>query len=660
MQREDEAVARLIDIALKLEGLYRHASTHAAGVVIGDRPLDALIPLYRDPRSDMPVTQFNMKDVEKAGLVKFDFLGLKTLSVLALAVKLLGRRGIGLDIEAMPLDDAGTYAMIGRGETTGVFQLESTGMRDALRRLKPDRFEDIIAVVALYRPGPMENIPSYINRKHGQERPDYLHPTLEPVLKETFGIIIYQEQVMEIAQRLAGYTLGGADVLRRAMGKKIKAEMEAQRNVFVEGAVGNGIDRAKASYIFDLVDKFAGYGFNKSHAAAYALVAYQTGYLKANHPVEFLAASMTFDMGNADRLTAFRRELQRLDIALLPPDVNASDATFTVEGGAIRYALAALKNVGRGAMEALVRERAENGPFRSMADVATRLDTTVINRRQLENLIKAGAFDSLNPNRRQLFEAVEIILRLASSASGERDSNQANLFGDAIATDVQALPLPEVPDWPVTDRLRNEFEAVGLYLSAHPLDAYEKSLARLNIARYADIAHQAAAGRAPATAKLAGTVIGRKERRSARGNKFAFIQLSDPSGMFEVTAFSEVLASARDLLESAVADGAPVLVNADVRGEEDSVRLLATAITPLDNAVAAAAAGLRVWVTDEAAVEPLKSIVAREKQGRGQVQVVVPIGAREAHIRLPKTYMISPATRQAIKSIPGIMHVEEV
>ncbi|MEQ8695358.1 MAG: OB-fold nucleic acid binding domain-containing protein, partial [Bauldia litoralis] len=466
--------------------------------------------------------------------------------------------------------------------------------------------------------------------------------------------------VMQIAQILSGYTLGGADVLRRAMGKKIKSEMDAQRSIFVEGAVKNGIKKDKASLIFDLVDKFAGYGFNKSHAAAYALVAYQTGYLKANYPVEFMAASMTFDMGNADRLTAYRRELQRLDIALLPPDVNASEATFSVEDGAIRYALAALKNVGRSAMEAMVREREANGPYESVADFATRLDTTVVNRRQIENLIKAGAFDSLNPNRRQLFDGVDLILRLANSASGERDSNQSNLFGDSMASDAQALPLPNVLDWPVTDRLRNEFDAIGLYLSAHPLDAYEKSLERLNISTYSDIAHRAAAGRAPATAKLAGTVIGRKERRSARGNKFAFIQLSDPSGMFEITAFSEVLANARDLLESAVSEGTPVLVTADVRSEEDSVRLLAQAITPLDNAVAASAAGLRVWVTDPAAVEPLASVVAREKQGRGRVQVVVPLGSREAHISLPKTYMISPATRQAIKSIPGIMHVEEV
>src|SRR6185312_7275694 len=331
MRDGDEAVARLIAIAMKLEGLYRHASTHAAGVVIGDRPLDELIPLYRDPRSDMPVTQFNMKWVESAGLVKFDFLGLKTLTVLVHAVNLLKARGVELDLANLPLDDEASYAMLAHGDTVGVFQLEGAGMRDMLKKLNPDRFEDIIAVVALYRPGPMENIPKYIEVKHGQERPDYLHPSLEPILKETHGIMIYQEQVMQIAQVLSGYTLGGADLLRRAMGKKIKAEMDGQRKLFVDGAVGRGVAERVAEHIFDQVAKFAGYGFNKSHAAAYALVAYQTAYLKANHPVEFLAALMTLDMGNTDKLNVFRGECDRLGIKLLPPDINRSDVAFAVE-----------------------------------------------------------------------------------------------------------------------------------------------------------------------------------------------------------------------------------------------------------------------------------------------------------------------------------------
>ena len=327
----DSAVARLIEISLQLEGLYRHASTHAAGIVIGDRPLSELVPLYRDPRSEMPATQFSMKYAEMSGLVKFDLLGLKTLTVLDHAGAILREAGVLIDLAALPLDDAPTYEMLGRGAAMGVFQLESAGMRDALRSLKPDCIEDIIALVALYRPGPMDNIPRYIACKHGREKPDHLHPMLAGILEETFGVIIYQEQVMEIAKVLANYSLGGADLLRRAMGKKIKAEMDAQRETFVKGALDNDVSRADASRIFDLVAKFAGYGFNKSHAAAYALVAYQTAYLKANHPVEFLAASMSLEINNTDRLELFRRELERLGIPLLPPDINASRATFSVE-----------------------------------------------------------------------------------------------------------------------------------------------------------------------------------------------------------------------------------------------------------------------------------------------------------------------------------------
>src|SRR5438552_242230 len=343
---EDAVVARAFDIAQRLEGLTRHASTHAAGIVIGDRPLSELVPLYRDPKSDMPVTQFNMKWVEPAGLVKFDFLGLKTLTVLDVAVKLLKQRGIDVDLATLPIDDAKSYQMMAKGDVVGVFQVESQGMRRALVDMRPDRFEDIIALVALYRPGPMANIPTYCARKHGDEEPEYLHPLLEPILKETFGVIIYQEQVMQIAQVMAGYSLGDADLLRRAMGKKIRAEMEKQRSIFVAGSVKNGVPKAQADTIFELLAKFADYGFNKSHAAAYALVSYQTAYMKAHHPVEFLAASMTLDLNNTDKLSEFRSEAQRLGIKVEAPNINRSGATFEVADGTIYYALAALKGVG--------------------------------------------------------------------------------------------------------------------------------------------------------------------------------------------------------------------------------------------------------------------------------------------------------------------------
>ncbi|MBU0860014.1 MAG: DNA polymerase III subunit alpha, partial [Alphaproteobacteria bacterium] len=412
---KDETAGKLIDVALQLEGLYRHASTHAAGVVIGDRPLHELVPLYRDPRSTMPATQFNMKYVEQAGLVKFDFLGLKTMTVVQKTVELIAQtKGEHIDILQVPLDDKKSYELIASGMTVGVFQLESSGMRSTLAGMKPNRFEDIIALVALYRPGPMDNIPRYNRIKAGEEEPDYMHPVLQPFLEETYGIMIYQEQVMQAAQALAGYTLGGADLLRRAMGKKIKEEMDAQREMFVKGAAEhNNVPAEQAEYIFEQINKFAGYGFNKSHAAAYALIAYWTAWLKANYPVQFMAASMTLDMQNTDKLAVFKQELDRMGVPLLPPDVNLSGVDFVVEGEAIRYALAALKGVGEGAMQAVVAARKAGGAFKDLYDLTGRIDAGVMNKRQFEQLAAAGAFDSLNDNRAQVYGAAEILLRYA-------------------------------------------------------------------------------------------------------------------------------------------------------------------------------------------------------------------------------------------------------
>ena len=661
----DETVARLLTIALKLEGLYRHASTHAAGVVIGDRPLAELVPLYRDPRSDMPATQFSMKWVELAGLVKFDFLGLKTLTVLARCLDLLAARGVALDLATLPLDDRASFELLSRGDTVGVFQVEGQGVRDMLKKLRPDRFEDIIAVVSLYRPGPMENIPRYIAVKHGEEAPDYLHPALEEILKETHGIMIYQEQVMQIAQVLAGYTLGGADLLRRAMGKKIQSEMDAQRQQFVEGAAARGVGRARAELIFDQMAKFAGYGFNKSHAAAYALVAYQTAYLKANYPVEFMAASMTLDLGNTDKIAHFRQELGRLGIALLSPDINRSLVAFGVEPDpkdgkpAIRYALAAVKGVGELAMRDLVAERASNGPFKDLFDFALRLDAKSFNRRQFENLVKAGAFECLNPNRAQSFAAAELLLRQASRAAEERQDGQVSLFagiGGLADAGFAARPsLPVVPDWPDVERLQNEFDAIGFYLSSHPLDPYGKSLQRAGILAFADLPAALAAG-GSTRFRLAGIVIGKKERTSARGNRFAFVQLSDTSGVFEVTLFSEVLGLARALIES----GQPLIVTVDVRREEESLRLTAQKLEPLDGVVAQAAAGLRVFVGETEALARLRSLIGREAGGRGRVTVVLDLPRNEVELALPGGYRIDPRIRAAVKSLPGIVDVHDI
>jgi DNA polymerase III subunit alpha len=654
----DEEIKRLIDLALQLEGLYRNASTHAAGVVIGDRPLDELVPLYRDTdnKESLPATQFNMKWVETAGLVKFDFLGLKTLTVIEKACELVGKGKI--DIAKIPLDDEPTFKMLAKGDAYGVFQMEGSGMRDILAKLKPNRFEDLIALVALYRPGPMDDIPTYISVKNGQEKPDYLHPSLKPILEETYGIMVYQEQVMQIAQVLSGYSLGGADLLRRAMGKKIQSEMDAQRASFVEGAARNNVEDARASMIFDKVAKFAGYGFNKCHSAPYALVAYQTAYLKANHPVEFFAASMTLDMGNADKLGNFRRELERLQIPLLPPDINKSMAEFAVEKTddgkfGVRYALAAIKGVGRDAMNRLAEERAANGPFKDLFDVAERLDQRVINKRLLESLVKAGAYDSLNKNRAQTFGAVEALTRHSQATHESRGSNQNSLFGDDTAQ--RRPPLPKVPDWAPMERLQNEFAAIGFYLSSHPLAAYERSLERLRVTRAADLQALLTRG-VPGRIKLAGTVIDRQERTSAKGNRFAFVQCSDQSGAFELTVFSELLGSKRNLLEP----GQAILVSADGRLDGEQVKLTAQTVEKLDDAVANAAAGLRIELSDPTALEPLRKAL-EGKRGRSRVTLVVPMpDDSEAEVTLPGSYSIAAGLRDTIGGLPGIAQVEEI
>ena len=470
--------------------------------------------------------------------------------------------------------------------------------------------------------------------------------------------MIYQEQVMQIAQVLAGYSLGSADLLRRAMGKKIPAEMEAQRQLFIEGAAARGVDAGLADHIFDQMAKFAGYGFNKSHAAAYALIAYQTAYLKANYPVEFLAALMTLDLGNTDKLNVFRQELDRLGIPLLPPDINRSEVTFAVELGAnpaIRYALAAVKGIGAQAMAELVAERTRGGRFKDLVDFARRLDSKSFNRRQFENLAKAGAFDSLNPNRAQTFAAAEQLLRQASLAAEERESRQESLFGKLDPSFAPRPTLPLVPDWPPVERLQNEFAAIGFYLSSHPLDPYGKSLERAGVIRFAELPAGLAANDA-ARFKLAGVVVGKKERSSARGNRFAFVQMSDPSGIFEVTLFSETLSEARGLLDS----GEPLVVTVDVRNEEENLRLTAQKIEPLDVVVADAAAGLRVFLGEVRALASLKSVIAPEAGGRGRVTVVLGLPSREVEIAIPGGFKVDPRTRAAVKSLPGIIDVHDI
>jgi DNA polymerase-3 subunit alpha len=600
----------------------------------------------------MLVTQFNMKWVEAAGLVKFDFLGLKTLTVLQKACELLAKAGRPLDLGALGLDDPATYELLARGDTAGVFQLESTGMREALRKLKPDRFGDIIAMVALYRPGPMDNIETYVNRKWGREEPDYLHALIKPILEETYGVIIYQEQVMQIAQELSGYSLGEADLLRRAMGKKIKAEMDAQAARFVDGAVAKGINEARARYIFELVAKFAGYGFNKSHAAAYALIAYHTAYLKANHPQEFLAASMTLDMGNTDKLYSFTREAKRNGIAILPPCVNASAAEFVPEGAGIRYALGALKNMGIAAAEHLVSERA-NCAYRSLADFAARLNPRMINKRAVETLNASGALTCLEPNRAKVAANVDRLIEFAGRRAGERDGGQVDLFGGAgVAAAEPDLTLVDAPAWGLTETLSNELAAAGFYLSGHPLDYHQEALAQLNVMRWTDFAARVeATGRAEA--RVAATVIYRQDRKSKSGNRFAFAGFSDPSGQFEAVIFSDTLAAAGDRLSA----GASVLLSVEAEAEGETIKTRVQSVAVLDHALGRQAKPVRIVAHEGIRFDDIVKHLGGD--GASEVRLVLRLSeqGREVEFALGGGFALGAKQMSALKTVRGVIAV---
>jgi DNA polymerase-3 subunit alpha len=654
-------VRRAFDIAKKLEGLHRHASTHAAGIVIGDRPLSELVPMYRDPKSDLPVTQFNMKWVEQAGLVKFDFLGLKTLSVLQTAVTLLKRRGVELELLGIPLDDAKSYQMLARGETVGVFQVEGQGMRRALMDMQPDRFEDIIALVALYRPGPMANIPTYCARKQGKEQPDYIHPKLEPVLRETFGVIVYQEQVMEAARRLSGYSLGEADLLRRAMGKKIRSEMEAQRKRFVTGAVADGVEQGSAEAIFELLAKFADYGFNKSHAAAYALVAYQTAYMKANYPVEFMAASMTYDMGNTDKLSEFRAEAQRLGVKVEPPAINRSGVDFDVEGNTIFYALSALKGVGREAVKAIVEARGEK-PFRDITDFASRVNPRAINKRVLESLSAAGAFDALENNRARVHGGVDAILAAAQRRHEDAEVGQNDMFGGGATR--EQIPLSAAQPWLPAERLQREFDAIGFFLSGHPLDDYKAVLDRMKVQSWVAFANSIKQG--ASAGRVAATVVSRAERRTKTGNKMGILEFSDPSGHYEAVIFQEGLMQYRDLLEP----GKAVLLMLTAEAQGEDVRARIQTVEPLDQAAEKLQKGLRVFLNSDQPIEsvakrlePAQAGSARSAADKGDAEIIMVLMLdkdTDVEVRLPGRYKVSPQIAGAIKAVPGVVQVEAV
>ena len=694
--RSEEVVARLLEYGQQVEGLLRNASTHAAGVVIGDRPLDMLVPLYQDPRSDMPATQFNMKWVEQAGLVKFDFLGLKTLTVIQNAVdqiKASGRHlhiaadgtelfeppeGLMDDISTIPLDDEASYKLYAAAKTVAVFQVESSGMMDALKRMKPNCIEDIVALVALYRPGPMENIPTYCEVKNGLKERESVHPSIDHILEETQGIIVYQEQVMQIAQVMAGYSLGGADLLRRAMGKKIAEEMAKERPKFEKGAMENGVDKKKASEVFDLLEKFANYGFNKSHAAAYAVVSYQTAWLKANHPVEFMAGVMNCDIHLTDKLAVYFEEVRkRLELPWVPPCVNRSDATFKVVDGALVYALGALKNVGVEAMKLIVQgrradpsdENSPDKPFATLFDLARRVDLKRVGKRPLEMLARSGAFDVLDNNRRRVFGALDALVGYSAAIHEQKASNQVSLFGEA-GDDLPEPRMMPCDDWEPPERLTEEFKAVGFYLSGHPLDDYMGPLKRkwgndrgvpfLTL----DELTQKVSDRGAMNARLAGVVAGRQERKSARGNRFAFAQLSDPAGAYEVTLFSDTLEACRDHLET----GSKVVVTVEATMESDQLKLLGRSVAPIEMAVAdVGGMGLRIFIETPAAIAAVSEVLEGARKvakaaGKGPIHLCLmdPALPGEVEVDLGVEFPVTPQIKGAIRSLNGVMEVEEI
>ena len=657
MRQNDPQVNKLFDIAMKLEGLYRQSGVHAAGVVIGDRPLDQLVPLYKDPKSDMPVTQYDMKYVEETGLIKFDFLGLKTLTVIKRACDWVKKvHGVELDMDNINLDDRPTYELLQRGDTSAVFQFESPGMKDVHKQIKPDRFEDLIAIVSLYRPGPMDNIPSYIKRKHGEEDITYLHPQLEPILKETYGIMIYQEQVMNIARALGGYTMGGADKLRKVMGKKMRDEIPKQRKMFTEGAIKNGIEQATAEAIFDQMEKFASYGFNKSHAAAYSLISYQTAYLKAHYPVEFLCAVMSLDITNTEKLLLYKEECKKMGFEVLKPDINKSGADFAVEDGNIRYALGAIKGVGAANMQAIEDERRAHGPYKDLSDFIHRTDIKQINRRQMEQLAKAGAFDCLDKNRGKIFANIETIMQHIAAASELKTSSQASLFGtEELHTTVK---LADKPDWPELEKLKLEAEAIGFYLSAHPLDSYARGMERLGVKTAVEVFHNIKVGDT-IRAKLAGCVNSVQKRISKSGNKYAFVEFSDATSNFEGLLFSEGLARFENVLSS----GLPVLVSMSIdKQEEDGrPRCMINNVDTLDKAIADVANGLEIELNDASALPGLKAILSKDRNGKNKIYIKPDNKDWDVRIELAGGFAFADQDfLSRIRSLPGVTTVKEI
>ncbi len=642
---EEPLIKQVLETALVLEGLYRHASTHAAGIIISSKDLLDVVPLYKDKTSDMLIVQYSMKYADLAGLIKFDFLGLQTLTVINKCKQLLKQQGEDIDFTAIPFDDTKTYEMLSTGRGTGVFQFESIGMRDALRRLKPDCIDDIIALGALYRPGPMENIPIYIACKHDKQKPDYLHPMLEPILKETYGVIIYQEQVIEIAKVLAGYSLGSADLLRRAMGKKIKAEMDAQEEQFVAGAKLNGIADQQAKSIFATVAKFAGYGFNKAHASAYGVISYQTAYLKANFPAEFLTVCLNLEIDNNDKINLFIQEAKFNQIRIIPPNINSSFGYFYTVDSTILYAIGAIKNVTTHFGEIAAEERAKNGLFKTIVDFIERIPPKLINRRLLENLIKAGCFDSLHENRTQLLLSIPKLMAYLQSYHEEQHSKQISLIAvNSISPELLVENVEVADNYSLA---LDEFEALGLFVRKHPLDSYEELLAEFNIINslglHTDLVNGAS------QIKIAGVIQKKDSRMSARG-RFVTLQLSDQFGIFDITIFSEdILKTYVHLLDIR----STIVAHCDVFKDEGVIRLTAKSFATIDEVIKQDKRKLELSPKNHLELRRVIDIIKkRVKPNDANVEIILllPVdGDFIAKIQLPDYFCLEKSDFAALK-----------
>ncbi len=642
--RQDQEIAKLIEISMVLEGMPRHTSTHAAGVVISPGPMYEYLPMARGSKEEV-LTQYDMTHTEQTGLIKFDFLGLKTLTVIDRAVNLIedaiDRR---LDINNIPLDDAKTYHLLFRGDALGVFQLESSGMRKLLTDMRPEVFSDLIALVALYRPGPLESgmVSDFVDTKHGRMVAKYPLPQLEPILKETYGVIVYQEQVMKIANVLANYSLGDADMLRRAMGKKKPEVMAAEKEKFMTGCAGNQVPADKAEYIFDLMAKFAGYGFNKSHSAAYALIAYQTAYLKAHYPSQFMAALLSCDMNNTDKIVLYINECREHDIEVLPPDINESNSDFAVIEERIRFGLAAVKNVGGSALDSVIEERQQGGPYKSLADFCNRIDSRRVNRRVIESLIKAGAFDSLGAQRSQLFAILDTAMEQAQAAQRDKLSGQKSLFGvlpETEAAKSSEIKLPTIPEWSEKDKLAAEKETVGFYLTGHPLDSHRRELQMVTTATLTDLGelHNQAV-------RVGGLLKTRKNIISKKGDRMAFLTLEDISGVAEIVVFPKVYQDCANLLDEDI----PLIIQGKAEIDEQTNKVIADEIISLDEArkkyIESARILLRSDQVSRRRIEDLKKLVL-QNHGTCPVQLTLHYDNRgEVDIEIPKDSSIMPST----------------